>query len=538
MNWDRYNEYQKPLVDEIVARFEEGCELVVLSCPTGGGKTTVAEAVRQTLNLRGVYLCTSLQLMDQFHADFPYAKLVRGRRNYIPTDAPEEVTCDDCDFDPDTDVCTWCSDVSECPYRVAKHQARIARLACTNTSYYLGEMQSRRSSFADRPFVVIDEADRLEEELLKHVSISIPRGIQRSLDLAAPTKKTVQSAWREWFDTYLPLVKKRSVEIPEKTVQQQRLRRSLERLAENMKYISDNLDNYVFTGYDQERIEFRPITATDIGPAMLWNRGNTKRKTPKRWLAMSATLGSPEAFVSNLGFKGPWASVFAPPAFDPERRPVYFYPAARMSKKDEATSWPKMAEHVRLIIERHPGERVLIHTHAYTWSRFLYNQLEDMDRSIFAYFNARERAGAIEDFEGTVGGVLLAPSLERGYNGRDDLVRVVILTKVPHPYLGDKQVSARLHLPGGQLWYSAQAADAITQAFGRGMRHAGDHMTGYILDAQFGEFYAKWKRGDSHMLFAPDFREALHMGNSEVKFELRQEMKRREMEKKKSTVSS
>lgn len=525
---DRYDSYQRPLVDEIVERFREGMQLVVLSCPTGGGKTAIAEAVRQTLNLRGLYLCSSLQLMDQFLADFPYAKLIAGKRNYTPTHpTSDDIRCDDCTYDKDTDYCDYCKPAEDCPYRIARALAIRSRLTCSNTSYFLRACEASGSWMSKRPLIVLDEADRIEDELLGNVSISLSPYLQRRIGLVPPEKKTKVESWQEWFKYALPFVSDCIEEADDSVIEGARLKRSLERNLELMKKVSDDVENYVYTGYDQSRIEFRPIVANGIGPSALWGNGT-------QFLAMSATIGSPEAFVESLGFEGSYASVFAPSCFDPQRRPVHFFPAARMSKKNQDTEWPKMGDALLAVLNRHPDERILVHTHSYRLTSALYDHTLDYaineDRSIFAYLNPRDRNSAIASFEETPGAVLLAPSLERGYNGKDELVRVVVLAKTPYPNLGDKVVSARLYSSGGRLWFAAKTADAICQAFGRGMRHEGDHMVGYILDAQFSVLFSDWKAGwdddgkERHLLFAPHFVEALHRDSEEV-FELRQSIK-------------
>jgi Rad3-related DNA helicase len=60
-----------------------------------------------------------------------------------------------------------------------------------------------------------------------------------------------------------------------------------------------------------------------------------------------------------------------------------------------------------------------------------------------------------------------------------------VICKVPFPNLGDKQISARLHSKGGNLWYRVQAVRSIVQMSGRGMRHEDDYCETYILDSQF-----------------------------------------------------
>lgn len=58
-NQKHFDDVELPVVEEIVARYEEGNRLVVLSAPTGVGKTVVGECVRQRLSAKGLYVCNS-----------------------------------------------------------------------------------------------------------------------------------------------------------------------------------------------------------------------------------------------------------------------------------------------------------------------------------------------------------------------------------------------------------------------------------------------------------------------------------------------
>lgn len=73
--------------------------------------------------------------------------------------------------------------------------------------------------------------------------------------------------------------------------------------------------------------------------------------------------------------------------------------------------------------------------------------------------------------------------MDRGVDLKDDDCRVVVVAKVPFPYLGDKQVSARLHSPGGQAWYTVQTIRTLVQMTGRGVRHEDDWCESYVLDS-------------------------------------------------------
>lgn len=530
-NERHFNEVELPIIEECIARFNEGNKVVLLDAPTGLGKTVTGECVRQGLQTSGLYLCSTLSLEDQFMRDYgrDYSE-VRGRANYTPTDATEgpwsiTPTCADCDYDKEADSCSFCSVRGQCPYIVARENAYLSEMTCTNYAFAFGAWSSDK--LKERGLVICDEACLLEGEIMRHVAISISPRMRQFLNLKTP-KKTVEESWPGWFDYALPLIESAGrnlkATLRDNDIQGKRRLSTLRNLYERMKDVRDDLEGWVFTGGD-DGIEFKPVRVDGLGKETLWDNG-------QRFLLMSATILSPEEMVESLGYEGSWAPVFAPSVFPVENRPIYFFPAATMTKKMEAESWPKMVTAVDAVIERYPDERVLVHSHSYDLTRALVTNLRT-DRPVFAYNNSEERQREIEGFEKTPGAVLIAPSLDRGYDGKDDLVRCVILCKTPIPYLGDKQVSARLHSPGGDLWLSCATARSLVQMVGRGVRHDEDHADTWILDAYFKTFFEKWKargfeveEGRAHRLFPKWFVEAVEWTSDEA-FELRQEIKGR-----------
>lgn len=360
-NFDQrhFDEVELPVIEEIVERFNEGNELVILSAPTGVGKTAIAECIGQRLNLQRIYNCTSLILMDQFTKDFTWAKQIRGRANYSPNFCEPweltfstEPTCADCDIDYASNLCSLCQDADRCPYSVAKDEAAGAELACSNTAYFLNECNGGKSRFTGRELVITDEADQHPEIIMGQVSVSISQRMQRRLGIKPPRYKTKEDSWVEWFDYAIPFLSNKIALLPNRTIEQKRERRGLERLQERIVNIAANPEGWIFDGYQQGRIEFKPVMVDRIAPHAYWRHG-------KRFLHMSTTI-IPEEHVESLGFDGPWAPVFAPSVFDPARRPIYFIPSARMISKMEETEWPKMAPAVQAVIERYPNERTLI----------------------------------------------------------------------------------------------------------------------------------------------------------------------------------
>jgi Rad3-related DNA helicase len=128
-----------------------------------------------------------------------------------------------------------------------------------------------------------------------------------------------------------------------------------------------------------------------------------------------------------------------------------------------------------------------------------------INRTLITYTEGAGREDALGKYKRMPGAVMFAPSMQRGVDLPGDLCRVQVIAKVPFPALGDRQVSARTHLPGGQTWYNVQAIRDVVQMAGRGVRSKDDHAVTYILDRQFGRNL--W--GKNKSMFPAWFNEAI-----------------------------
>lgn len=477
----RIEPHQVRAVREIMRRFESH-RLVFLDAPTGTGKTLIAEVVRRLLRARALYACTTKRLQDQFARDYPYARVVMGRVNY-PTQLRKEdwpeLSAQDCSRDKG---CPWCEDADVCPYVQAKREAAQADVAVLNTAYLLNETRSVRSPFKDRGLVVLDEADELERDVMRHVSVEIG---QRRLDQwgwKPPDKVTVVESWRDWLVEHvekLKQVKARHASLA-KDKGWFKEAEHLDRLGARMRGVLAGLDEgiWVYTGRDGRGVSFRPARVDGLC-GDLWN------VTTGRFLLMSATPISVAERLEACGWQESYGVVQAEHTFPVENRRVRVQLVVGMNAKTKNLA--VMASAVEGIVRRHPHKRVLVHTHSYANAESIARTLrENLDaRPVVTYQDSHQAEAALAEYLKKDGAVLVAASMGRGVDLPDEACRVQVLTKVPYPYLGDRQVSARLHSRGGQLWYTCEAVRSVVQMCGRGVRHINDHAETYILDKDF-----------------------------------------------------
>lgn len=477
--------HQLQAVDEIVAAYKAGTKMVVLDAPTGSGKTLIAELVRQRVAAGGrtSYVCSSLTLQDQFAKDFPDAAVIKGRDNYPTVYGAHKAS--DCQGVS----CSWCPSRAECPYERAKMRAAGSELACLNTTFQLYQ-SAYGNSFKDRNFIVFDECDMLEAELMgfSEVVVGAKAASQVGMKIPGPGARyeTVLRWLREWSDRARDHSKK---------VKQGKERRSWDgRVTSVMSMIEAYRDGEWVRQPHHNSLIMKPVKVEAWG-GRLWDRGD-------RFLLMSATVISSGQLLADLGWEESFVTVRVPMTFPVENRPIYPFGMIDMSYKMKDESWPVMGDRVLEVVEAHPGENVLVHTVSYELTRFLYNRLAGKVK-VHHYTSAEGRATALANFR-EEGGVLLAPSMDRGVDFAHDDARVVVVCKIPFPYLGDRQISTRLHTPGGQGWYNVKTVRTLVQMTGRGVRSAEDHATTYILDSQFQQLFGKNRR-----LFPPWWREAV-----------------------------
>ena len=474
-----FRPHQIDAVNEIVEHFDAGTKVVFLDAPTGAGKTLIAEMVRRLISSRALYVCHSLGLQDQFVKDFPYANVLKGRSNYPTLDFPS-LTAESCDVIDNE--CSSCRRVYDCPYVVAKRNALGSRLAVVNTAYALAEMNGpgKLVENKSRDLVIVDEADTLEQVMNGRCGWQITNQGAERLGVEVPKKGSKQSTWERWLGDVAKKIVAR-IEVIDDPLINRRLVRQLNQV----KFVEHELKQRDWVrdnGFDGFKIV--PLSVSRFGGPLMWRHAD-------RWLLMSATLISTNEMRLSLGLdKGTTATVRVPMTFPVSNRPVFAVRCADMRWSKEhggvpASEFDRLVAGVEAVLARHEGERVLIHTVSYRLALDLERAVRTSRRT-FTYGDAGSREPTVELFKRTEGGVLFAPSVDRGYDFKGDEARVVVVAKLPWANVKDPVVSSRLHGSNSdQEWYTIQMLRGLVQMTGRGVRSDDDWAVTYILDSGF-----------------------------------------------------
>lgn len=557
-----YRDHQLKGILEVNAALSKGVKVVFVDADTGSGKTLLAESVRSMFNegkSSVPYVCTTKLLQQQILNDFPYAKVLMGRGNY-PTryhaDVFPTITAEDCDtesvpIDPNSppawieedlrthglwtltnmredgskwaSKCDNCGPQPLCPYIQARDTAVVSPLCVINTAYFLREANGPGRTSA-RELIIVDEADAFEDQILSTFMVEIPRWLRENDRFTIPATASKPEDIEAWITTTIELLQDiaRDLKSSEQGYKEEwgakKYRRrfnAVDSLVVNLT-IADATD-WVYEGPSNKtrkkynKITLRPKKIGEWVHEFVWSHS-------KQWVLMSGSFVSMDMTALTLGLKpGEYAKVKIDYSFDPERRPIHYWPSSLpYTRKAEMNGFEvvrDIAEKLRKIMEWYPDERILVHTVSHARARDILQELkyDKRDKFSFGYEGAyMTRDEAVAEYEATPGSMLFGAGLERGYDFPHDLCRVNVIVKVPFADFSDKVVAARVNDHGqeGQAWYNMTTARSAIQMVGRGMRAADDWQVSYLLDASFEDYL----RGGKRMFLTPAFKDAVRFG--------------------------
>lgn len=536
--FQRLTDQQAETTLSIVEAYKAGADLVLLDAPTGTGKTVIAEAVRRLLGARGLYLCTSTGLQQQFQRDFSYARVIQGRNQY-PAAVHADRRCSECEISRSYHHCQLCevsigggdgedsSDLTRlrdttCPYWIAKFTAYQAALACGNTAYFIREANGP-GWFRGRDLVVVDEADELPDVISAYVHLELPRDALTRIGappLTAPHHMATADLL-QWFAQVTPLVEKQvqlsraAVLESQGSAREARVVRQrdewmsrLQRIHMVMPLIADG--RWVPAPPEKSYI-FHPVYVAPYGPHRWWAHGS-------RWLLMSSTIIDPGGLLHELGWPGQDGSARAfsiDSTFPVDRRPLIPWPVTNMRAQQhdatDADSWgpshdalDQIAIAITSIANEWPNVRILVHLYTKQNVEAVAGRIRDpaVQARVLRYTSMDDwKTGTRLAYLANPRSVLLSCALERGEDFPGDECRIQIVAKAPWGSLGDPRIRKRRE--ANPEWYALEATRTLVQMTGRGMRSADDWCYTYLLDSGLRQLYRRAPAWWQKALVAP-----------------------------------
>jgi Rad3-related DNA helicase len=510
-------------IEEAVAT---GYSDIVIAAPTGVGKSGIGAAAALWANSfemagfspGGYYLVTQKMLQDQLERDFP-RWLPRFRTNGGSLKSATEYPCQRfgtcaaaslaAQNSQGTKKCAQRS-MRNCPYTTAKARFDMAAMAVTNYPYlftehmYVGELSPRN-------FLIADECHTLERQITGFIEILVDKD---ALDAWAPSCRPVPEMpdsddFVNWLmKKYLQVCKTRLDMLNENLMACDYANRKMQDEFNKLKnhigrttYACQDLANRAHDWvYWQERqngewtCTARPLSAAPFVPQLIDEMGAVR-------LYMSAYPGPKDVFCRNLGLDQPdvaWLELDS--AFPVDNRLIHMTTVGSMSRNSLEATLPHLLAMCETILESHPAEKGIIHCHSYVLGQRIYDYLRRLpigNRVLYATKAAERSVLYNRHRTSREPTVMLSPSIAEGFSFDDDLARWQIIAKVPYPYLGDRQVAAKMKQD--RDWYVLQTVMTVLQACGRIVRSDIDHGTTYILDSDFirlfednTKFFPKW----------------------------------------------
>ena len=531
-------EIQKTLINEIEQAFDSGYANVVLSAPTGIGKSLIAAYLAN--RYENAHIVTSQKnLQDQYAKDLKLLKPVKGKSNFACYQLMDEHkidltetkfamdndwTCEHgvcekkvkIDNKMTTEICKYkpklydfnsSNNELNCLYYDQKFKGLYSKIPLWNYASFFQLIEYGSTVYAqyiNRNIGIFDEAHRIEDEITNFIEIRITAKNLEDCKISLDKRNIedigvvieILDELVECHAQKLRELEERETEKTEKFVdpgfsssgtnlstQYVKLEKNYHRFFEAKNEILSNKNNFLVTGNTHLEGKNKAIT---IKPIKLSNYAKKFFSNPKQ-LFMSATI-SKTLFCENFGFAPSEVAMIETPRspFPLENRKVEFLNVISLSKnkpENEKIVFTKIDQ----ILSNHRNSRGLI----LTSSKFRCAQIKknlspaNQKRIRICHSNDNEfnktQDEILIEHANDPAGVLLSSSLWEGVDLKDELSRFQIIAKTPYPDLADKMVKRKNELYPN--WFNGKTIEKLLQGFGRSIRSEQDKAITYVLDS-------------------------------------------------------
>lgn len=499
-----------------------GKKHIIIEAPTGSGKSLIATTVHKVMReLRGGWRTTIITatkgLQNQYVDDEPLIVDLKAKANYSCPMKVGPYNSGPCRGKVRSG---GCQPRSRCPYvKQRTLWTETAELRSTNFSFQVEACPSicmLPENKAD--LIIVDECHDVDDAIVEHTSIKLD--VEEFVALKHAGYGKFVSDLASYVNLY------REVAVGDTFTVSDQMYHGMNQLNQDVNAILDELDEriqsskdeheqtvlggfieslqqiqdktQIFDACDQRKgiwiLQGLGAGSMEIKPVYSWQVAHhgLLRKADF-FIHMSATICGFEEYCGSLGIDPKTVEIIQVPNSIPlESRKVLVYPTQKITGSFDVD---RLAKNVDALITKHfnKGENGIVHSVSFK----LANDL--MSRSIHkkSMIVSNDRQEILDYLQFSKGGVVLSPSIEKGYDFKGDLSRFQIIPKVPWGFLGDPLV--KLNSEIRRKWYARRAILRIVQACGRSIRGVDDWASTYILDESFLRLYDQ-----NHELF-PDW---------------------------------
>ncbi len=516
-------ETQKEILHEIQQNLKSGYRKILLSAPTGIGKSAIAMTMTKSYE-RSFIVTSSRNLQDQYTDDFELLVPVKGKSNFpcFKTMEKEEIdlqqydiamsegfTCDkgeceerskngkrqNCKFKPSI------QDFEEktlkeitCPYYEQKYSALLSAHSVWNYHSYFQTVKYNRNTYGkwlNRNISVFDEAHSIEGHITRFVGIEVlKKHVKESKTRISEYDLSDIDKVIRLMDDIARYYGQRAREIRESSTYQNnpnynliyKLDSDSERFARARQEIASDPENFIINDPITEKKEFKSLS---IKPLDISNYVRAFFITPFQFF-MSATVNKDD-FCQNMGFSpDEIAFVDAKSPFPLENRKVKFFNTAPLSYKSPEVVENRIFLKINDIMSDHKNQRGIILTSSRSRCQDIAKKLQPKNRDRIRICHATNPDGKTQDeilkeHADSKDGVLVSSSLWQGVDLKDGLSRFQIIAKSPYPNSTERWVKSKMRRY--PLWYESQTITKILQGLGRSIRSKDDWAVTYVLDS-------------------------------------------------------
>jgi len=519
-------EIQKDILKGIEVQLKSGYKTIVLSAPTGVGKSLIAATLARYYG-NSFIVTASKQLQDQYSKDLKFLMPVKGKSNFACLKLMEHqginklderkaiqkgLTCEKglCEETinkngkKNKEICKFKPKLGElaengldyCHYYEQKYRALVSPHSIWNYASYFQLMKYGRKPYAEyvsKPIAIFDEAHKIEDQIIQFIGIDIYNGYLSECGIDANNYdlndidlviQLLDDLARSYSRQIRDLQESKSFLLNPDYMLLAKLESRYEKVANAHSEVFSNKENFVVNeAFKDERGNFKSVS---IKPLDISNYVKTFFDIENK-IFMSATIDK-ESFCENTGLEPSKVAFVDTPRspFPADRRRINFLNTRKLSYSTSRDDELSVIQKINEIMTQHPAERGLILTSSEKRCVEIKNNLSEKNRKRIRICHSRNENGMTQDeilqaHSEDETGVLLSSSLWEGVDLKDDLSRFQIIAKVPYPNLSERRT--KIKMQKFPMWYKSQTLMKLLQGFGRSIRSEEDWAVTYVLDS-------------------------------------------------------
>jgi Rad3-related DNA helicase len=425
-----------------------------LSYPTGFGKSLVYMAAAEAMGGRYLIVTATKGLQEQLLRDFPHLVDVRGAANYMCLESGG--TCADCRRQDEGGA--PCPD---CPYRLAVAKAVSSPAVLTNYAYWLSITRHNPAALGSFALIVCDEAHEYETWAINARTETLTWDAVKLLSLAGeePMPEWCREQWAAWSREAAPQVGR--IHAWSKRQQDNAIRTL-------RAFSNPNTDDSWFHTTSRGP-ELCPLRAAPFFP---------HDQAARIWF-VSATVSSKT--LETAGAKG-ITEITGPSSFHVGNRPAYSCACVpSMDRRSSAADQASWLAAIDQYLDARQDRKGVIHTVSFSRAAEIAAASRHRSRMIVHFPRVPVSEVVARYKKSPTPVILLSPSAYTGHDFPGDLCRFQIMAKIPFPVTTDPLYLARKTVE--KDLGTRMAAEALAQAYGRGVRAADDWCEFFIADS-------------------------------------------------------